>query len=230
MGTDLNDDLLDIHASGAALVRILYRELVTVVLLSLAWCLAVLPVVTIGGATLALCETTTRVITDRSEERLLGEEDRIRAFAGSFRQYVYQGLPLSVLMIALILGVWLHAHIYALSGQWIFSASTLVGIYFLVIGTAWVFRAASLLVRMPPEEHPGTFQAFRNGAELALEYPHYTVLQLLTVGTVFVLTSLKPVAVPLLLPSTVAAIEVIAFEELVDEGAADIKQSYTKIL
>jgi hypothetical protein len=229
MGSDTEGELLDVRASGAALVRILYRELATVILLSLAWSLAALPLVTIGGATLALNETVTRVITDRSEDRLLGERDRVRAFARSLSRNARRGLPLSAFLTALLLSVWLHAQIYALSEQWIFSASTLVGLYFLVIGITWALRAASLLVRAPPEDRPGTLRAFRDGADLALEYPHFTGLQLLAVGAILILTSLKPVAVPLLFPATVAAIEAVAFEEITDRGAADIRQYYAEV-
>lgn len=229
MGTDSSGELRDVRASGEALVRVLYRDLVTVVGLSLAWTLAALPLVTVGGATLALCETMTRVVTDRSEDRILTERGRLRAFGRSVRANVLRGLPLSLLSVALLASVWAHAQIYALSEEWLFSVSTLVGLYFLVVGTAWVLRAANLIVRAWPEEAPGTRRAFVHGAELALEHPHFTVLHLLTVGAVLFLASLQPVAVPLLVPGVVAATEVVAFEELVDGGAADIRQYYAEV-
>jgi len=230
MDSDAENELLDIRVSAAALVRVFYRELTTVVLLSIAWSLAALPIVTAGSSTLALCETMTRVITDHSETRLLGERARLGAFADSFQQNLRRGVPLSGLLVALFLSLWVHARIYTLSGQWIFSVSTLVGFYLLVIGTAWTFRAASLLVRGPQEAHLGTIQAFRDGAVLALEYPHYTVLQLVVVTAAFFISSLHLLIIPLLLPATLATIEVIAFEEIVNGAAADIRRYYEVVL
>lgn len=229
MGTDSDDELLNVRASGAALVRVLYRDLVTILLLSVAWTLAALPVITLGSATLALNETVTKVITDQSKDRILSERARLQEFGSLFRRYFRTGIPLSIFMAALFVSVWLHAQIYAMSGQWLFSASTLVGIYLLVIGVTWAFRAASLIVRAPPESRPGVLQAFLDGAELALEYPHYSGLQLLTVAGLFILMSVKPIAVPLLLPGAIAAVEVVTFEELVDRGAADIRQYYAEV-
>jgi uncharacterized membrane protein YesL len=229
MALDTDGELLDARASGKALVRILYRDIVTVLVLSLAWTLGSVPVVTLGPATLALCETMTRVVTDRSEDRLVNERDRLRAFGAAFRRYVLRGVPLSALLVALFLSVWFHGRIYTVSGEWLFSVSTLVGLYFLVVGIAWTMRAASLLVRAPSGNQPGLARAFLDGAELALEHPHYTVLQLLTVGAALVLASLQPVALLVLLPGTVAVVEVVAFEEIVNNAAADIRQYYADV-
>ena len=229
MGTDPQDELLNVRASGAAIARIFYRDLVTIVLLSLAWALAALPLITLGSATLALTETITRVITDRSENRLLGERERLQLFRESFRRNLRLGLPVSLLSGGLLFGLWLHTQAYAVSGRWLFSASTVVGLYLLVVGTTWIFRAASLLVRMPADNQLGPVQALVDGAELAIQYPHYTGLQLLTVGGLLMLLSIKPVALPLLFPGTVATVEVIAFEEMVNRGAADIRQYYAEV-
>lgn len=227
MGSDRDDELPDVHASGASLIRILYRELVTIILLSVFWTVASLPVVTVGGATLALCDVMTRVIMDRSEDRLVTERERVRAFVGSFRRNVRRGLPLSAILAALLFSFWSHLNFYAANEQWIFSSSAFVGLYLVVIGVTWTFRAASVIIRVPDDDRPGTIRAFLDGADLALEYPYYSVLHLLTVGAALVLASLEFVAVLLLVPATLAAVEVISFEELTDHGAADISRRYS---
>ena len=216
----------NVTASIAAFLRIAYRELSSIVLLNVAFVLASLPLVTVGAAVIALCETVTRMLTDRPPRRATTERDRLRLFASSFREHVVAGVPYSACVIWVAISMISYVRLAAARSDGLFFVGALFGLYVFVILIVWLFRAASVVVRHP-ERSPGFRTAVFEGGHLALSAPYYSALQILSVGGLIVVTGIAGgIGIALLFPCLTAVVEVIAYEELTEGGADDLVNRY----
>ncbi|WP_435127419.1 hypothetical protein [Halobaculum sp. D14] len=209
-----------------AAARVLYTELVTVVLTSVAFVVVALPLVTIGAGVLALVETWTTIITERDTGAPVTERERLRLFARSVRRHLRAGVPYSVVLLA-VTGLTVVYAVVGLSTQsGVFVVAAVVGVYAVIGVTMWCLRAASVSVRTEPT--PPTRAAAERAGLMLLDRPYFTVLVATFAVVVVVLGALVRVAVPLLVPAVLAVVEVVAFEELAGEGAAEVRATYRR--
>ena len=209
-----------------AVARVVYADLVTVILTSVAFVLASLPVVTLGAAVLALVDTWTTVVTRRDTGAPPSERGRMRVFAASFRRHLRGGLPYGLLLLAVVGLTAVYATLGITRQSGLFVVAAVVGVYLVVVATAWSLRAASFQTRSDPAI--GAREAFeRAGLSLADE-PAFAVLLSALAGTVLVAGAALRVTLPLLVPAILAVVEVVAFEELAGDGAATVRATYRR--
>jgi hypothetical protein len=209
-----------------AAARVVYGDLVTVVITSLAFALASLPLVTLGAALLALVDTWTTVVTERDRGAPVTERGRLRLFARSFRRHLRTGLPYSLALV-FVTGLTIVYAVVGLARQsGLFVLAAVVGGYLVVGVTLWCLRAASIQVRTTPT--PPTRVAFGQAGATLVDRPYFAVLVATLVVVLVVLGALVRVAVPLLLPAVLAVVEVVAFEEVTGEGAAAVRETYRR--
>ncbi|MFB6188657.1 MAG: hypothetical protein ABEI57_02125, partial [Halapricum sp.] len=222
---DGNDRDLDPVAVLSALLRIGYSDLVTLVVTSLLTTLLAIPLVTLGGALLALEDTLTTIVTAEGRTSApQSERARIGYFWDSFRANLTRGVPYSVLLVLVsFTAVW-YVSIAFSTGSSAFLLGSVVGLYAVVIVTVWVLRAMSLVVRA--DEAPRFRTAMRDGWYSLLEELSFTALQAIVAAT-FVLISLWLwAAIPLLLPGALVLLEIVSYEELSGDGASALVLGY----
>lgn len=203
-------------------VRVLYAELVTVVVTSLLATLASLPLVTVGPAILAAVDVLTTVVTRRDTGAPPTERERARLFARSFRRNVRAGLPFSLLLVA-VGGVTAFYYVVGATrerGGLLLLA--LVGGYGLVCALALTYRVGSVRARVSPP--PSTVDALRMAGRSFTAYTSYTVLWLCAVAALLLSASVVPVTSPALF-GVLAVGEVVTFEAVTGDGAAAVAPS-----
>jgi uncharacterized membrane protein YesL len=214
---------IDLTGSIAAFGRIAYSDLLTLAIVSVLATLASLPLATIGAALLALVETVTVVVTGEGRGGPTKERQRIRFFVESFRANLRRGLPYSLVLLGTVLTAGYYV-LGASGGSGLFLVGALLGLYAVVIVLAWLLRTASVTIRSTTDV--SFVDAAREGAYLGLEYPWYTALQLITVGTILLFAFPFPPAYVLLVPGLLALLEVVAFEETAGRGAMSLVRAY----
>ncbi|WP_254546647.1 YesL family protein [Halomarina pelagica] len=217
---------LDPAAALAAFGRAVYSDLVSIVVLSVLFSLVSLPLVTIGAATIALVETLTDVVSGELEGGGVSERDRVVHFLETFRANVRRGLPLSVLLLAVVVVTGIYSTIALAARDASFLLGAVVGLYATVIAAALCLRTASLLVRAPADRRPAMRAALHDAAYHLLETPSFSVLVLVFASVLIALCVALQVAVVLLLPGLLGLLEVVSFEETSGEGARRVVLAY----
>ncbi|QIO24433.1 DUF624 domain-containing protein [Haloarcula sp. JP-L23] len=207
----------------AAFGRATYSDIVSVVLLSVAFWVVSLPVVTLGPAILALVAAMTEGVTGRTAGRKVTERDRLRRFRQTFTGEFRRGLPLGVLLVAVVVTTLWYAQLAVSTGNGALLVGTLVGLYGIVLAVVVVFRAATLLVR---EGAPSARLALWDAAKHALSTPSFTVLQASFAALLGVICIGLGIAVLVLLPGLLAVLEVVAYEESTGGGALRVVRAY----
>jgi len=206
--------------------RVLYTDLLTVVVTSLLFAVASLPVVTLGAAVLALVETWTTVLTRRNSGAPPTEWGRARLFVAAFRRHLLTGLPYSLLLVAVASLTALYYLVGVARGSALFLLAALAGLYVVVVAVMWVLRAASFRARADPSL--GVRRSVGRAGETFVDHPSFAVLLAASVGVVLLAASAARITVVVLLPGVLAAVEVVAFEEVAGDGAAAIRSAYRR--
>lgn len=205
-------------ATATTAVRVLYAEILTVVITSLLTALVSLPLVTVGPALFGAVEVLTTVVTRRDTGAPPSERGRARLFARSVRRNLRSGLPFSFLLL-LVGGVTAFYSVVGVArndGGVLLLA--LLGAYGFVGALALTLRVGSFRARTSPP--PSTIRAVNQAVRSFHRHVSYTVLWLVALGGLLFLSSLALVSIPTLLPGVVAAFEVVAFEAVAGEGAS----------
>ncbi|WP_049898168.1 hypothetical protein [Halococcus agarilyticus] len=206
--------------------RVIYTELPTVVVTSLLFAVASLPVVSLGAALLALVETWTVVVTRRDSGAPPSERGRARLFVAAFRRHLVAGLPYSLLLSA-VAGLTVLYYVVGLAQESaLFLLATLTGLYAVVVAAVWCLRAASFRVRADPPL--GVRQAVGRAGGTFVDHPSFSVLVAAGVGAVLLAATTVRVAIVLVLPGVLAVVEIVAFEELAGDGAAAVRSTYRR--
>lgn len=204
--------------------RAVYSDLVTVVTTSLAFVVVSLPLVTVGAALLALVDTWTTIITQRDTGAPVTERGRLSFFGRSVVSHFRAGIPYSVVLLTVTALTTLYALVGLQQQSGVFVLAAGVGVYVVIGVTMWCLRAASIHVRTDPS--PSLRDAFEQAGLMLLDRPYFAVLIATLAAVVVILATLLRVAVPLLVPTTLAIVEVVSFEELAGEGAATVRATY----
>ncbi|QRV17404.1 DUF624 domain-containing protein (plasmid) [Haloterrigena salifodinae] len=214
-----SDDDLELADSIATFVRVAYDELATVVVTSVLFVLTSLPIITVGAAIIALVETLTAVVAGDSPRR---EVDRARQFVRSYRCNLRAGIPFSGVLIGVVASTYLYL-ILAIGQGSEFILGGLVGLYAIVVVVTLLFRAASILARLPENERPNAVEALREAVRVSLFRLSYTILHLATVGVLLVAGGSVWISLVILVPGLLAILEVIAFEDMAGDGAGAVR-------
>lgn len=207
----------------AAFGRAAYSDLPSVVLLSVAFWLAALPVVTLGPALLALVAAQTAGVAGRTAGRKVTERDRLRRFREVFVSEFRRGLPLGGLLLAVSVTTLWYGYLAVATRSGPLLIGTFVGVYAVVVTTVVVFRAATLLVR---EGAPTAGQALWDAGRHILASPSFAVLQASFAALLVVLCVGLGIAVLVLLPGLLAVLEVVSYEETAGDGAMRVVRAY----
>jgi len=202
MSEGATDDV-DLMGSVNAFAHIAYSDLMTIVLVSILFALASLPVITIGAAILAAVETMTAVVMGEGRGGPTTERERLRLFVESFRTHLRAGVPYSVILIAVVTTMGIYGFTATIQQSGLLFIGALLGLYAVVIGVTWLFRAASIAVRAPD---PIRFtDAVQNGGYIALEHPWYAAMHLITVGVILLVSVVALPAYVLVVPGPVVS-------------------------
>lgn len=215
---------IDLLGSVTAFGRVAYTDLLTIVVVSVSFTVASIPLVTIGAAIIAAVETMTAVVTGEGRGGPTSERQRVGLFVASFRANLRRGVPYSTALVVVVATTSFYAVAATTRRSGLLFLGALLGFYAVVIAIAWLFRAASIAIRSG--ETVGFVDAVREGAYLALEYPWYAALHLITVGFVLLVSFAAPPAYALVVPGSLAVLEVIAFEETGGRGSVSLVRAY----
>ncbi|MFC4357663.1 hypothetical protein ACFO0N_06835 [Halobium salinum] len=222
------DELDSLHpvATLAAVGRAAYDELVTVVVLSLLFSLAAVPVVPVGAAIIALVGTLTGAVGDELDGRKGSERQRGAAFLREVRRQLRRGLPLTGVTVGTVAvtAVYYLLGVGTRSGTFLLGAT--IGLYAVVLATVVALRASSLIARAPPDRQPSGGRALRDAAYHLLDTPSFSVLVAVFAAIVSGLCLATGVGVVLLLPGLLGLLEVVAFEEVSGAGADRVVAAY----
>ena len=216
---------LDPIAALSAFVRISYSDMVTVIVTSLLTALAAVPVVTLGGAILAGVDTLTTII--RAEGRgdaPNSERARLRYFYESFRANLRRGVPLGVLLVAVVVMNVVYVQTAFATGSTVFLLGSVVGLYLAVFATVWAYRIASVTVRSA--EPLGLVESAREAWYHLVAELSWTSLQAIVTATLVLVLLYTRIGLVLLLPGLLAVLEVVVFEERSGYGAESLVFGY----
>ncbi|WP_122088691.1 DUF624 domain-containing protein [Halalkalicoccus subterraneus] len=197
-------------------VKFTYRQIVLLVLLSLAFSLLSVLLVPAGAAVLALFETI-RIVPEDHRSDLA----RLKTYLRSVRRNLVSGLSLSVLLVVPPIATLLYINLALaeLSG-YLFLAG-LVCAYLSLVAFFLVFRVANVR-SLEPEI--GTNAAFRRAVDVSSAHPHFAVLHSCLIVAAATLTVVLPPFVFLLFPGFVAVLEIVMYEQAAETQESPIRQ------
>ncbi|RDZ51372.1 hypothetical protein C5C07_17555 [Haloferax sp. Atlit-4N] len=214
----------DFRGSLTTFARVLYSDLVTIILQNVLFVLGSVPIITVGASLLALSTVLTAVVRGENRGGPTTERERVRLFTTAYRENLTRGLPYSLALASVVLVTTIYVTAYTLDGSLFLFLTTMVGLYLLVIFPLWLLRAASVTVRAP--SNPGFRKAMQDGADIALNHPYFSVLQIAIAGVLALLMVFFPGLTVIFVPGAIALLEVIMYEELVGRGASDVANAY----
>ncbi|MFC6974428.1 DUF624 domain-containing protein [Halomicroarcula sp. GCM10025709] len=214
---------LDPTGTLAAFGRVAYSDLTSVVVLSLVFSVAALPIVTVGPAILALVAAQTAGVTGEAAGGKITERDRLSRFKTTFVDQFRLGFVLGLPLLAVAVSTGWYASLAIANQSGTLLIGTIVGLYATVVTLVGVFRAASLVVRTGATVPK---QALWDSGLLLVETPSFTVLHVLFAALLLLLCSGLGVAVVVLLPGLLGVLEVVTYEETTGDGALRVVRAY----
>jgi uncharacterized membrane protein YesL len=206
----------DLTGSLGVVVKFTYRQIVLLVLLSLAFWLVSIPLLTAGSATVALFETI-RVVPEerRSELSLLKEYFR------SVRRNLAWGLPISVLVVVPPIATLLYFDLALAESSGPLLLAGLLSAYVTLVALFLALRVANVRSLEGPSSRRA---AFRRAIDVSSTHPHFSVLHTCLIVAAASLTIVLPPFVLLLFPGFVAVMEIVMFEEASNAEESPIRR------
>lgn len=206
----------DLTGSLVVAVKFTYRQIVLLVLCSLAFSLLSVLLIPAGAAVIALFETI-RTVPDEHRSDL----SRLKTYFRSVRRNLVAGLPLSVLLVVPPLAtlLYLNLALAELSGYLLLAG--LLCAYVSLVAFFLVFRVANVR-SLDPEL--GTRTAFRRAVDVSSAHPHFAVLHSCLIVATATLTVVLPPFVFLLFPGFVAVLEIAMYEEAAEAEESPIRR------
>jgi hypothetical protein len=205
--------------------KILFSEIVSVVVLSVLFVFALFPVVTIGAALVSLIDTFYSSVAYTGTGGGLPRQASSRAsnFVASIWDYLRVGLAFGVVFVVIVTGI-LTYFFAALAGS-----STVVlfvgvfGVYAVVAVLVVLLRAANLIVHAENDddtERPGFVAAVRQAYGTVTEHIAYEAVHVVAATAIVLFALLIPFGVgAFLFPGMITLLEVVFYEELDGVGA-----------
>lgn len=203
-----------IRSAVVTATKFSYYELVSIVLLSVAFWIASAFVVTIGGALIALFETIGSIPETNESAR-----DRLRSFARSVRDNFIVGLPLSALFLSTGVVTLLYFWIGLQHQEPSFVLGGLLGVYALLAALFLSLRIAHLMA----VESSSFSTAAVAGVTTAGRNYSFTTVHVCFLVVLLVVVVPLPLALFLLLPGYFAVLEALMHEEIVQPDRSDYR-------
>ncbi|MCU4975059.1 DUF624 domain-containing protein [Halobacteria archaeon AArc-m2/3/4] len=187
-------------------MKFLYYKITSIVLLSVAFWLVSLPLVTIGPALIALSETIRTVASDD-----LSELGALETFFRSVRRNLVSGLPLSAVLVLVPLGTifYLQLALEGMSGY--ATLGTIIGIYLCFCCLFFSVRLASISVQ---HRSWGLSRSFEHAIDTTLDTLDVSVLSACLFAVVLVVSVLFPPLLLLLTPGFFVIFESVLYETI----------------
>lgn len=194
----------DLTGSLVVAVKFTYRQIVLLVLLSLAFWLGFVLLVPAGAAVIALFETI-RVVPEEHRSDLFFLREYVRSVGRNLGPGLTLSVPLVVPPIATLL--YLALALAETSGYLLLAG--LLSAYVSLVAFFLVLRTAN--VRSLEGRETGA--AFRRALDVSRDHPHFMVLHVCLIVAAASLTVVLPPFIVLLFPGFVAVMEILMFEE-----------------
>ncbi len=202
-------------------LKLLYYEMASLILLSIAFWVVSAPVVTFGAAVLAMFDIV-RGIYDGDEPR--GERRRLRRFFSSVKVHLADGLILSLLITFVVINTAWYFSI-ALSGANIrFIVGGLLGLYALFLLAVFICRTVNFHV----VRNVDWWTSLRSAASTWAAQPTLTVLQVTIVTIAVLVTVLIPLALVLIIPAAITLFEFVYYDELAGNNPQVVLTRYVR--
>ena len=210
--------------------RILWREVVSIVVLSVLFSLATLSVLPMGAAMIALVDTFYTSVTFTGTGGGIPPRtiDRANYFMQRIWTYMRTGLVYTVMLLLSAVGLVLYPQ-FALRGNSVFQfLFGITGIYATVLVLVLLFRAGNLVVHAEDrdDDRPGFRSAVGTAWSELRASPGYLAAHVVAAATVTVVCMAFPVSLAVVLPGMLALLEVVMYEELDGVGAKAIRYAY----
>lgn len=210
--------------------RILWREIVSIVVLSVLFSLATLSILPMGAAMIALVDTFYTSVTFTGTGGGIPPRtiDRANYFMQRIWTYLKTGLAYTVVLLLSVVGLLLYAQFAVFGGSVFRFFFGIAGIYATVLILVLVFRAGNLVAHAEDrdDDRPGfTTAVGRAWSELKLA-PGYLAAHVVAAATITVVCMAFPVSLVVVLPGLLALLEVVMYEELDGVGAKAIRYAY----
>lgn len=215
-------------AALSAFASVLWREVVSIFVLSVLFVMASLSVVSIGPALISLVDTfyasTTFTGTGGGVPRRV--PDRANYFVKNIWTYLKTGLGYTVIVLLGYGGVYYYYHL-ALYGRTLNTFVVgILGLYATVLIFVLLFRAANIVVHADEDERPGLLGAFRAGWSSITGNLAYTAIHLVIAAIIVVLCRITILTLVVPMPALLALLEVVMYEELDGIGAKTLMYAY----
>lgn len=215
------DRIPNLTGSLVTAAKFAYRQIVLLVLLSIAFWLVSAFVVTIGAAMIALFRTIRRV-----PEESRSDVGFLKAYFREVRHSLRPGLLLSVIAVAVPLATLLHFGIALAERSGYFLLAGLLGIYITLVMLVFTFRVANVLSF---DLEQGTLSAASRAIDASRAYPYFFVLQSCLFVGLLALSIVLPPFILLLFPGVAAVVEILLYEEASDATESPIRRYLTTL-
>lgn len=208
--------------------RVVWREALSVVVLSVLFAVASLSIVTIGPAAIAAVDALYSSVTFTGTGGGVPPKTAARAnhFVASIWTYLRPGLLYTPLFMLAGLGLYGYYRLVQF-GQGVTSLVIgIVGFYATALALVVLFRGANVLVHAPEDDRPSAIGSLRQAWSSLTDLPGYAAVHLVIAATIAFLCRTFPILLVVLFPGLLALLEVIMYEELSGVGARAIRFAY----
>jgi len=208
--------------------RVVWREALSVVVLSVLFGLASLSIITIGPAAVAMVDTFYSSVTFTGTGAGVPPRtaDRANHFVASIWTYLRPGLLYTPLCIAAGLGLYGYYRLVQFGEGATSLVVGIVGFYVTALALVVMFRGANVLVHAPADDRPGTIRSLRQAWSSLTDLPGYAAVHLVIAASIAFLCRTFPVLLVVLFTGLLALLEVVMYEELSGVGARAIRFAY----
>lgn len=194
----------DLTGSLVVAVKFTYRQIVLLVLLSIAFWLGFALLVPAGAAAIALFETIRAVPEEHRSDLSF-----LREYVRSVRRNLVPGLVLSVPLVVPPVATLLYLGLAFAETSGYLLVAGLLSAYVTLVAFFLAFRTANVRSLEGRE----TRAAFRRALDVSRDHPHVAVLHACLIVAAASLTVVLPPFIVLLFPGFVAVLEVVLYEE-----------------
>lgn len=218
----------DPAAALSAFARIVWREIVSLVVLSVLFVMASLSVVTIGAALISLVDTYYSSVTFTGTGGGVSRRtaDRANHFVKNIWTYLRTGVAYTALVILGILGLYYYFRLALFGGTMTSFALGVVGLYGTVLVFVVLYRAANVAVHADDDERPGIYLALKTAWGTVRGNLAFTSAHLVIAAILVVVSRVSVIALVVPLPALLALLEVVMYEELEGVGAKTLTYAY----
>jgi hypothetical protein len=220
----------DPAAALSAFFRVLWREVVSLFVLSVLFVVAAMSVLTIGPAMLSLVDTYYSSVTFTGTGGGVSRRtpDRANHFVKNIWTYLRTGLVYTLVLLVAVAGLYLYFRLALFGDTLPTFVVGVVGLYATIFALVLVYRAANVVVHAEDadDEQPGFRSAVGEAWGTFKRDPAYAAVHLVVAAAIVVVCRISIIALAIPLPALLALLEVVLYEELDGIGAKTLVYAY----